>query len=99
MTVAVFAYMTVDLGIKATHFADPANRERPIEAWMSPRYVVHSWQLTKASMFQAMGYDPATPLIDLPRTMGDVVRETGMTLDQLQDRIKTAKRQQEGEAP
>ncbi len=76
---------------EAIYFNDPAHRERPLELWMSPRYVGQSWDLPKPVIFGVMQMDPNATPRNGPRTLADVIDRTGLTLDELQVRVEVAK--------
>ena len=79
-----------EFALEAAHFAQPANRDRPIEAWMSIRYVEQSWGLTKPVMFDLIGYDVETPPREVPKTVGAFLAESGLSLTEFQTRIEDA---------
>lgn len=39
------AFFAVRLTIGAFYWGDPAHMDQPIEGWMSPRFVAHSWDV------------------------------------------------------
>ena len=84
-------YFVVDLTSEALHFANPANRDRPVEPWMSIRYVEQSWGLTKPIIFEIIGYDVDTPRDDVPRSVGAFLAESGLSITEFQSRVEEAK--------
>ncbi len=83
----------VDVAGKARHVAHPGNQSRPIEVWMSLRYVERSWDIGKPALFGIIGYDVDTPPDEVPRSVAEVLRESGMTLPEFQARIEDAQHQ------
>lgn len=83
-------YFLVDFAGEAIYFANPANQNRPVEPWMSIRYVEQSWGLTKPIMFQIIGYDVETPPDDVPRSVAAYLAESGQTLAEFQTRVEDA---------
>lgn len=39
------------------YWSDPARHEQPIAAWMTPRYVAHSWKVPPQVIMQVIGQD------------------------------------------
>ncbi|WP_415146214.1 hypothetical protein [Limimaricola cinnabarinus] len=83
-------FFAADFAGEAIYFANPANRDRPVEPWMSIRYVERSWDLTKPVIFDIIGYDVDTPPDAVPRSVAEFLRESGMTLPEFQARIEEA---------
>ncbi|MBT0958466.1 hypothetical protein IV417_13835 [Alphaproteobacteria bacterium KMM 3653] len=81
----------------AIYFNDPANQNRPLERWMSPRYVGQSWQLPRPVIVEIMEIDPeaepATRPKGGPRTVGHVLERTGMTMEELEARVREAQQE------
>lgn len=86
----VLIFFAAEFAGEAIHFANPANRDRLIEPWMSIRYVERSWDLTKPVIFDIIGYDVDTPPDAVPRSVAALLRESGMTLAEFQIWIEEA---------
>ena len=86
----VFLFFAGHFVAGAIHFANPANQNRPVEPWMSIRYVEKSWGLPKPVMFGIIGYDPQTPHSAVPRSVGDYLAESGQTLSAFQSAVEAA---------
>ena len=82
---AFFAWQLVDGSRHASRPAEPA-----LELWMSPRYVSRSWNLPKRDIFRVMEIDEEAGRDAMPRTLADVVARTGLTLEELQERVQAA---------
>ncbi|WP_010137845.1 hypothetical protein [Oceanicola sp. S124] len=96
VTAAALAALTLfsaQFVAEALYFANPANQERPVEPWMSLRYVERSWDLTKPDMFAIIGFDPDTPPGKVPHSVGEFLRESGMSLEAFQARVEDAQEQ------
>lgn len=78
-----------DALLEAIYFALPANNDRPLELWMSPRFVGQSWDLPRSVIFEIMEID-GTGSKGYPRTLSDVLERTGLTLSELQTRVEVA---------
>ena len=83
-------YFAADFAGEALYFANPANQNRPVEPWMSIRYVELSWGLTKPVMFEIIGYDVETPPDDVPRSVGEFLSESGLTMEDFQAQVESA---------
>lgn len=76
--------------IETAYFALPANNDRPLELWMSPRFVGQSWELPRAVIFEIMEIDHDAAPKSYPKTLADVLDRTGLTLAELQTRVEVA---------
>lgn len=63
---------------------------------MSPRYVGHSWGLSRRELWRVMEIDADAGRDTAPRTVADVLVRTGLTLEELQVRVEASK-EREGE--
>lgn len=52
---ALCIYFAVRLVVFTVFWADPAHRQQSPEAWMTPRYVAHSWHLDPSDVAKAVG--------------------------------------------
>lgn len=87
-------YFAGSFASNALYFNDPKHQQRDLEAWMSPRYVGQSWQLPRDEVFAIMQMDIEAPPKEGPRTLADVMAQTGMTLEELQAKVEAAKADQ-----
>lgn len=92
----VLAIFVGEFASEAIYFANPGNQDRPLELWMSPRFVGKSWDLPKPVIFEIMQMDMDAPPKEGPRTLADVLVRTGMTLEELQNQVETAEREMRG---
>jgi len=83
-------YFVADYAGEAIHYANPANQNRPVEPWMSIRYVEQSWGLNKPIMFEIIGYDVETPPDDVPQSVAAYLAESGQTLSDFQAHVEDA---------
>jgi hypothetical protein len=83
-------YFAADFAGEALYFANPANQNRPVEAWMSIRYVEQSWGLTKPVMFDIIGYDIETPPENVPRSVGEYLAQSNLSIAEFQSMIEEA---------
>ena len=75
------------------YFSDPAHREQPLAAWMSPRYVAKSWGLPPEVVADVMQLTPDHRRI----TLDQVAERQGISLEELQRRVEAAKARLEAE--
>ena len=73
----------------ALYWNDPAHRDQPIEGWMTPRYVAHSWDVPRAVMVEVLGTD-GPPRDGKPQPLRMMADERGVPLDQVIAEIETA---------
>lgn len=69
------------------YFADPRHQNQPLEYWMTPRYVVMSYDLPPPIVDEVMGLRPK---IDKRKPLTRVLEDLGITLEELQTRINEA---------
>ena len=50
-------FFLVRLVVSTIVWSDPANLDQPIAGWMTPRYVVNSWQVTPEIVGAALGLE------------------------------------------
>jgi len=72
-----FAVRTVS---QTMYWADPAHREVTPSAWMTPKYVAHSWHVDPKDFGQAIGI---TNRPDRRTTLEDIARERGVPVEQV----------------
>lgn len=75
----------------AVYFSDPRHQQQQLEYWMSPRYVGKSWKLEPEAIVRIMELEPnhAQP------TLRQVTEHLGISLRQLEARVRRAKAEQE----
>ena len=69
------------------YWADPARRDQTIEPWMTIRYVSYSWELPRAEMIKALGFEPESGRL---LTFGDIATANGISMAELTARIEAA---------
>lgn len=75
------------------YFSDPAHQEQTLAPWMSPYYVAKSWDLPREVIIREMQLEPDHK----QPTLADVVEHMGITLPELETRIRKAKAALEAE--
>lgn len=70
----------VRLGASLIYWANPANRDQPVEGWMPLGFVARSWQVPPEVLAEALGLTPE----QRPRlTLEQIARARGEPLDRL----------------
>lgn len=69
------------------YFADPRHQNQPLEYWMTPRYVVMSYDLPPPIVDEVMGLRPK---IDKRKPLTKVLEDLDITLEELQSRVNQA---------
>jgi len=86
-TLAVTLYFMVRLIVVTLYWANPAHHDVTIAAWMTPGYIARSYQLAPHVLFEAIGYGPAP---GDPRSLRQIADETGRSVDDIAEAIRTA---------
>lgn len=85
-TIAVIVLSSTMLA-NAIYFNDPSHKDVELEAWMTPRYVLHSYDLPRPVLMELLGIDEDTKN---PRRLDKVAQNIGLTLDELTVKIRAA---------
>ncbi len=85
------AALTVMFTIRTVAFtiywANPAHRDQPIEPWMTPRYVAHSWDLPPERVAAALGLEPGSAR---GLSLAEIAASGGLSLEEIEQRIRAA---------
>ncbi len=89
LLVSVIALLFFSSGFIANliYFADPKHQNQPLEAWMTPKYVVMSYDLPPQIVDDVMGLRPK---IDKQKPLTKVLEDLDMTMDELQIKVDAA---------
>lgn len=63
------------------YWSDPAHREQPIAAWMTPGYIGNSWKVPKEFVIEALGAPDPPP--DGVRNLADLSEYLGVTVEEM----------------
>ena len=55
LALALTLFFAVRLVVFTLLWSDPAMRNQPIEAWMTPGYIAHSWHVPREVIVEALG--------------------------------------------
>jgi len=72
----------------AIYFNDPRHQNVALKKWMTPRYVVLSYELPREVVFDTLGIKRAP---GQPRRMDRIAESQGLTLEELTAKIRAAK--------
>ncbi len=77
---AVFLGLAIFFGVGAFRKARDfdAEKEQPIAAWMTPRYVAHSWDMPRDAMMEILGLEPPPPG---RQTLEDIAADKGIPVE------------------
>lgn len=84
---AVTVFFAARMVFFTIYWADPAHHDQPLEGWMTPRYVAHSYDLPPELVREALELEPE---IGKRRTLAEIARESNLTLDEIALRITKA---------
>lgn len=87
LALGLVAFFTVRSVIALIYWSDPAHRDQPIEGWMTPRYVVQSWQLPPELMIEVLD---TGPMPGRRLTLREIAERQGTTVKDLAARITAA---------
>jgi hypothetical protein len=62
------------------YWSDPERLNQPVEGWMTPRYIVHSWQLTPEEVMDIIGDGP---MPSRRHTLEEIAEDQGIPLETL----------------
>lgn len=69
------------------YFNDPANKDVALKGWMTPKYIVLTYDLPRPLVADMLGL---TSMDQRGTPMRDVATEMGVTLDELTDIVRAA---------
>ena len=87
-----FGFFGVQTAAKAIYWWDPAHRDQPLEGWMTPRYVSHSYGIPPELLFPVFGLKHEPRGDDEARSKGrmtltSIAAANDVTLADLQVRV------------
>ena len=87
LAAALTILFTIRTIIFTIYWANPDHTDQAIEPWMTPRYLAYSWDLPPEEVAAALG----VPLSSSRRvSLAEIAAQTGVSLDELQIRIRAA---------
>jgi hypothetical protein len=94
-SLAVLAFATL-FTLHALRFPQGRVSDQPIEGWMTPGYVAHSWHLPPQTMAEALGLAPGE---GRGRTLAEIARARNISVEDLAQRIEAAAAAHRAAAP
>ncbi len=87
LAAALTLMFTIRTIVFTLYWADPAHRDQPIEPWMTPRYVAHSWDLPPEQVAAALGLEPGSAR---RLSLAEIAASSGLSMDEIAQRIRAA---------
>ncbi|MBV1868988.1 MAG: hypothetical protein KUG69_13955 [Marinosulfonomonas sp.] len=87
LALALVIFFAVRSVVALIYWADPEHRDQPIQGWMTPRYVVQSWQLPPEVMIEVLN---AGPMPGRRLTLREIADDQGISVNDLATRITAA---------
>ncbi|RJE78986.1 hypothetical protein [Paracoccus sp. JM45] len=85
IAIAVALWFAVHVLMNVIYFNDPRNVDVDLREWMTPRFIVMTYDLPKPLVFEFLGLQPGK---DDNRPLWRVAEDLGVTMDQLTDRVR-----------
>ncbi|MCU4653804.1 hypothetical protein N8I71_13245 [Roseibacterium sp. SDUM158016] len=85
LAVIVAGFFAVRLALFTIYWSDPAHREQPLEGWMTPGYVAHSYGLDRDAFRDALRIPPGTRA-----TFEELAAARGVPLEDMLAGVETA---------
>jgi hypothetical protein len=80
-------WMVISVALNFLYFNDPRNQDIALKGWMTPRYVVMSYDLPKPFVAEMLGL---TSDDQRGMPMRDVAKQMGVTLEELTEIVRTS---------
>ena len=93
VALAVTVFFAARLLMATLYWADPAHYDQPVEGWMTPRYVAHSYNLPPEVVREVLELKTVD---GKPRTLTEIAESSDLTLEEIQRRIDNAARSHQG---
>lgn len=84
-TVVVALYITGKILLKIVHFNDPRHHDQALRNWMTPQYVMKSYDLPRLIIDETFDIDPNS---EKRRKMRHIARRMNLTLEELTEQIR-----------
>lgn len=87
IALVAFVWFSARIVLNFVYFNDPRHQDQALKAWMTPRYVAMSYDLPRPVVAEILELDMTA--MKRPR-MADIAREQGVTLQELNERVRAA---------
>jgi len=91
----VTLFFAVRLLVFTVYWADPDHHDQPLEGWMTPRYVAHSYDLSPGVVRDLLELEATD---GERRTLAEIVKTSDLTIEEIQQRVNEARRSHGGDA-
>ena len=88
-------FFAVRLLIFTIYWSSPAHQNQPLEGWMTPRYVAHSYDIPPELVRDALNLEPG---VRKRQTLSEIARNSGLTLQEMGQRINNVAETHHGKA-
>lgn len=86
LALALVAFFGGKLVLDTIYWSDPRHRDVAPQAWMTPRYIAHSWGIPPKGLHEALSFE--TPAKERP-TLAYIAKSRGMTVDDVIVEVET----------
>ncbi|MEO1550498.1 MAG: hypothetical protein AAFR93_08700 [Pseudomonadota bacterium] len=86
-SIAIAFWFALSLVSDALYFNDPRNLDVDLKPWMTPRYVVHTYDLPRSLVMEVLELDPEA---DRGIRLGRLAEDRGMSMDDLTALVRDA---------
>lgn len=83
----VTVFFAVRMIVFTIYWSDPAHHHQPLEGWMTPRYIVHSYDLPPEVVQEALNLKEK---VRKRRTLAEIAHDTGLSLEEMTRRVERA---------
>lgn len=87
LALIVAGWFALQFVLQAIYFHDPRNRDVALKGWMTPRYVVMTYDLPREVVAETLGL---TDLSQRRWRLGRLAEEQGVTMEDLTARVRDA---------
>ncbi|MEM7259428.1 MAG: hypothetical protein AAF404_18795 [Pseudomonadota bacterium] len=87
VVLAVAIWFSVHVILHALYFNDPRNVDVDLRPWMTPRYIVLTYDLPRPFVLDMLELDPA---LDKGVRLGRIAQQRGVSMSDLTEQVRTA---------
>ncbi len=80
-------WFAIHAALHALYFNDPRNVDDALKPWMTPRYVVMTYDLPRPFVMEVLALDPEA---DQGIRLGQIAKERGVSLEELTEVVRRA---------
>lgn len=87
LAAAVTLGFAVRFAVFTIYWANPAHHQQPVEGWMTPGYIAHSWHVPPDIVRTALGLPPAE---GKPEPLDRLAQKAGLSLAEAIVKVEVA---------